>query len=218
MLRPALACVLALAASPTFAEETCGAAKFERAGTRITLYVKRLDGGAPDIYFFTAESRSGDFGVSVSYTTSGLDLAAPKIMHVLTFPTYPAQGAGRPEKIKWRFGAGAWSTSRYPQRLDALQSPPPPGTKGQLMYKIAQRGEGAMGWGPEWFDHARQGGRFTITRLAEGGEDLATGTIDFPNHQTVAALYREARDQALGAMKNCEWIYLKPASPPPRTQ
>lgn len=95
------------------------------------------------------------------------------------------------ETIRWRRDDGDWRT--FPQAYYA-------DSRGGYEFKVAQKGPyKGLTWGTEHLDELKRGGRFTIARLSEAGEELLTGFIQYPNDGAINSLYKRAKSQAIVA-------------------
>lgn len=196
MVRWLITLALVAQVAPATAQEKCGSSRLTRGQLSVFVLLKQHGDETPfaDHVSFTSRSSDGTLELRAPYTMDPSGLLNPYMLFIETLPKLPPEQKSS-EMIKWRFNAGDWAT--FPYRYNY------PDQRGNFSYKIAQLGSKALSFQTEWLDKLRQGGRFTVMRLLEDGQEVAMGSVDYPDNGVIADVYNEARNQALARLAPC---------------
>ena len=195
MVRWIVALAFALQASTAFAQDKCGSSSITRGNVHLSVAaqqrgIQRFPTTNTSVIVLSADKQ---MRFLVNYELGPEGLITPSILHINTAPTEDV----RPEIIRWRRNGG--ESKRFPR-------PAYPRTIGDFSFMVAQRVSGFESFDQrtEELDELRQGGRYTVERVSESGEVLATGLIEYPDETTINALYAEAFAQAVARFSVCE--------------
>ncbi|HEV7312084.1 hypothetical protein [Sphingopyxis sp.] len=196
MVRWLITLALVAQVAPALAQEKCGISRLTRGHLSVSVFMKQHGDETPfaDHVSYTSRSSDGALELRAPYTMDQSGLLIPYMLFIQTLPNLPPEQKS-PERIKWRFNAEDWAT--FPYRYTY------PDQRGNFSYKIAQLGSGALSFQTEWLDRLRQGGRFTVMRLLEDGQEVAMGSVDYPTNEIIADVFDEARNQALARLAPC---------------
>jgi len=195
MVRWIIALVFVCQASTALAQDRCGSANI--ASGNINLSVAAEQRGPRQALmtntFVVALSHDEQMRFLISYAQQPDGRIAPGVFHINTAPTEDV----RPELIKWRRNDGEWKIA---------SRPPYPRTIGDFSFMVAQRVQFFESFDrrPEELDELRLGGRYTVARTSESGEELATGVIEYPDEAAINALYTRALQQAVAKLSVCK--------------
>lgn len=197
MVRSLITLALIAQVTPVLAQEKCGSSRLTRGHLSVLVLMKQQGDEMPftDYISFTSRNSEGTLELHAPYTMNPGDLLNPYMLFIETLPNLPPEKTS-PEMIKWQFNGGNWFT--FPHRYNY------PDQRGNFSYKIAQLGSSALSFRTEWLDKLRQGGRFTVTRLIENGQEVAMGSVDYPDNKVIADVFDEARNQALAGLAPCK--------------
>lgn len=97
------------------------------------------------------------------------------------------------EALRWRRDEGDWRTLPPAYYGDG---------QGNFSFQVAQKGPNkGTTYRTEHLDELRRGGRFTVTRLSDSGEELTTGFLQYPNKSAMNALFKRAKMKAIATLK-----------------
>lgn len=197
MVRWLITLALVLQMTPALAQEKCGNSRLTRGDLSVFVIMKQQgeEQAIASHISFTSRNSDGTLALNVPYTKDPRDLLNPYMLFIETLPNLPPERKS-PEMIKWQFNGGDWAT--FPHRYNY------PDQRGNFSYKIAQLGSPALSFRTEWLDRLRQGGRFTVTRLLEDGQEVEMGSVDYPDSEAIADVFDEARNQALASLAPCK--------------
>lgn len=207
MVRWLITLALVAQMTPALAQEKCGSSRLTRGHLSVFVILKQEGDERPrmDHISFTSRNSDGTLALSVPYRMSPGDLLNPYMLFIETLPNLPPEQKS-PEMIKWQFNGGDWAM--FPHRYNY------PDQRGNFSYKISQEGSPALSFQTEWLDKLRQGGRFTVTRLLDNGQEVAVGSVDYPDSKVIADVFDEARNQALASLAPCKPpVKFVPAAP-----
>lgn len=199
MVRWIVALAFALQASTAFAQDKCGGGRIKSANAEILVIAEQQETSQePAITHvgLTAQSTDGTASLSAGYTLQPDGRILPHVLFFYAAVAAPPSEDMRAQTIKWRRNDGAWKT--YPGTIYAIR-------QGRLEFKLGQWVSGSRGltYRAEELDELRQGGRYVVTRLAESGEEIAIGPVDYPDQATVEAMFAEARTKAIADLAPC---------------
>lgn len=207
MVRWLITLALVAQITPALAQEKCGSSRLTRGHLSVFVMLKQQGEDRPltNHISFTSGNSDGTLALSVPYTMDAGDLLNPYMLFIEALPNLPPEQKS-PEIIKWQFNGGSWATFPYRNNY--------PDQRGNFSYKIAQLGSPALSFQTEWLDKLRQGGRFTVIRLLEDGQEVGMGSVDYPDSEVIADVFDEARNQALGRLAPCKPpVTIVPAAP-----
>ena len=194
MIRWIFAVLFAFQTSEAFAADRCGSARLTEGSVEMLVLVEQT-GSEPPI---TTHVSVSVLGLDAKMRSSGAyeetsegRITPTQFVVYSSAPTVITEP--RRETIRWRRDDGDWRT--FPQAYYA-------DSRGGYEFKVAQKGPyKGLTWGTEHLDELKRGGRFTITRLSEAGEELLTGFIQYPNDGAINSLYKRAKSQAIVGLK-----------------
>lgn len=194
MIRWISAIVLAFPPSAAFAADMCGGARLTEGNAEILVLVERSGSEAPIATYIAIDAVSVDKKTrfSVAYESMPNGKVTPRQFFInSSAPTAAAELHS--ETIRWRRDLTDWRT---------LPDPVYPGSRGAFSFQVAQRGPSrGLTYRTEHLDDLRRGGRFTVTRLAANGQELATAFVDYPSDELVSVLYARAKSKAVANLK-----------------
>jgi hypothetical protein len=190
-----IALALATQASPTLVEDRCAGSRFTRGNLSVSLSIKQIGEGQPFAEYIHIRSLSdgGKLELTAAYMADARGSLTPRSLSMQTLPQRQPEDGTR-ETIKWRLADGPWAS--YPYLLNADQ-------RGNYYYRIAQSGSPGSSLRTEWLDRLPQGGRFSVIRVTETGEEMNMVTVDYPDAAVIAEVFAAARTQALAKLAPC---------------
>lgn len=190
-----IALALATQASPTLVEDRCAGSRLTRGNLSVSLSIKQVGEGQPfaDYIHFRSLSDGGKLELTAAYIADARGSLTPHSLGIQTLPQRQPEDRTR-ETIKWKLADEPWVF--YPHLLNADQ-------RGNYYYRIAQSGSPGLLLRTEWLDRLPQGGRISVIRVTETGEELNMVTVDYPDAAVIAEVFAAARTQALAKLAPC---------------
>jgi len=187
---------LAIQAAPAPVQELCAGSRLTLGNLGVSVSLKQVGEAKPfaDYIHFRALSKDGTLELSAAYVADAAGSLTPHSFSVQTRPQRPPEDRTR-ETVRWRLADGAWAS--YPYSLN-------PDQRGNYDFRIAQSGGPGLSFRTEWLERLPKGGRFSVMRVTEKGEELGTGSVDYPGAALIAEVFAEARTLALAKLAPCK--------------
>jgi hypothetical protein len=177
-----------------FAADRCGGARLTEGSAEVLVLLEQTGSAEPVATHVSIGVVGFDPKMKFSGAyeeTSGGQIAPTQFFINSSAPT----GIPEPhrETIRWRRDDGDWRTLPPAYYGDH---------RGNFSFPVAQKGPNkGTTYRTEHLEELRRGGRFTVIRLSESGEELVTAFVQYPNAEAVNALYKRARAKAIASLK-----------------
>jgi hypothetical protein len=188
-----------------FAADRCGGARLTEGSAEILVLLEQTGSQEPVTTHLSVGVAARDakmkFSGGYEVTPGGI---APRQFFIYSSDR-AASATSRRETVKWRRDEGDWRTLPYAYYGDS---------RGEFMFPVAQKGPNrGTTYRTEDLEELRVGGRFTVTRLSESGDELVTAAVDYPNEAAINALYKRAKAKAMANLKpGCtSTVFIPPA-------
>ncbi|TFI57331.1 hypothetical protein E2493_15820 [Sphingomonas parva] len=182
------------------AAERCGKAALSEGPVSIDVWVSQQDASPPRVTWTHASVAGGDgaYWLEGHYDPTETGLGTPVSLEVRALTAPPAEGEGDPEQIVFRVDSGPWSEPLWanPRRAGEGAS-----ARGEVSRRLAQGR--TFPYRTEWLEAAARGDRFDFRRRDAWDREIGSGSVAYPPAETIEALYRAARAQALAKMRPC---------------